>query len=289
MNKISLSGVVLLDKPEGLSSNTALQKVKRLYKAEKAGHAGTLDPMATGMLPICLDRATKISEYLLESDKCYQATIALGSQTDTGDKTGEVIAQSVIPALSKDCIEMVLAKFRGPINQVPPMYSALKHQGQRLYQLARKGREVERQSRVVTIYHLDVINFNETELNIVVECSKGTYIRVLGEDIAAALGTVGHLSALRRLYSAGFANQAMLSLEALQQSNELESHVISLEQVLCNWPSIEIGSQQLLHLYHGKSIDLPGSWHGRYTLICESKVVAIAHFDNGTLLSRKLI
>ncbi|MDO8954089.1 MAG: tRNA pseudouridine(55) synthase TruB [Gammaproteobacteria bacterium] len=308
MSKLPITGIVLLDKPEGLSSNHALQKVKRLYHAEKAGHAGTLDPMATGMLPICLGRATKLSEYLLDADKCYRATISLGSATNTGDKTGEIIETAAVPApfvipakagiqsssldsrfRGNDLVTSVLEKFTGKIEQIPPMYSALKHEGQRLYKLARKGHEVERQPRPITIYRLQLIEFIGNELTIEVECSKGTYIRVLGEDIAKALGTVGHLSALRRLYSAGLEYAKMVSLEVLQQSNDLAAFLMPIESFLLDWPSVEISPQQLETLYHGKPLRLEVEVTGRYKLICQSKLTGIADCQAGEIIERKLI
>ncbi|WP_206460869.1 tRNA pseudouridine(55) synthase TruB, partial [Acinetobacter baumannii] len=199
-----ISGVFLLNKPLGLSSNAALQKVRWLYRAQKAGHTGALDPLATGLLPICLGEATKFSHYLLDSTKRYQTTVRLGQTTTTGDVEGDILQERPIPVLSKELIEQTLEKFRGDIQQVPPMYSALKKEGKPLYELARKGIEIEREARPVTIYALELIEFTENSITLDVTCSKGTYIRVLGEDIGEALGCGGHLTMLHRIQTGHF-------------------------------------------------------------------------------------
>jgi tRNA pseudouridine55 synthase len=186
-----ISGVFLLNKPLDISSNAALQKVRWLYRAEKAGHTGALDPLATGLLPICLGEATKFSHYLLESVKRYQTTVKLGQTTTTGDVEGEVLQQRPVPELTPEKIEQILEQFRGDIQQVPPMYSALKKHGKPLYELARQGIVVEREARPITIYQLQLIEFTQDSLTLDVICSKGTYIRVLGEDIGEALGCGG--------------------------------------------------------------------------------------------------
>jgi tRNA pseudouridine55 synthase len=184
-----LSGVFLLNKPLGISSNAALQRVRWLYRAEKGGHTGALDPLASGLLPICLGEATKFSHYLLDSTKRYQTTIYLGHSTTTGDVEGDVLFEQAVPELTQAKIEQVLATFVGDIQQVPPMYSALKKEGRPLYELARKGIEIEREARPITIEALELLSFTENSLTLDVTCSKGTYIRVLGEDIAKELNT----------------------------------------------------------------------------------------------------
>ncbi|MDF2939810.1 MAG: tRNA pseudouridine(55) synthase TruB [Gammaproteobacteria bacterium] len=285
-----VDGVVLLDKPEGLSSNFALQKVKRLYQAIKAGHAGTLDPMATGMLPICFGKATKIAEYLLDADKTYQATIQLGSATNTGDKTGEFVESKSVPELDQALIESVLKNFRGEIEQVPPMYSAIKHQGKALYKLARKGHEVERKSRKITIYELELVDFTTDAVVIKVSCSKGTYIRVLGEDIAKALGTLGHLTALRRVSSAGFDEKQMMSLETLERAENRSSFLIPIETLLPDWQHFEISEGELEALLQGKKIRaLHQDFSGKTKLICQDKLAAIADMKSGHIVSRKFL
>ena len=223
-----LSGVFLLNKPLGLSSNCALQKVRRLFNAQKAGHTGALDPLATGLLPICLGEATKFSHYLLDSTKRYQTTVKLGQTTTTGDAEGEILQQRETPALTAESIEQVLAQFQGDIMQVPPMYSALKKEGRPLYELARQGIEIEREARPVTIYAIELLSFTEQSITLDVTCSKGTYIRVLGEDIAKALGTYGHLTYLHRIKTGHFDLIPSYSIEYLESLSEAEREALLL-------------------------------------------------------------
>lgn len=207
--KSIVSGVLLIDKPQGMTSQQVVSKVKYLLKSDvhdskKAGHTGTLDPMATGLLPICMGEATKFSHYQLDAVKSYQAIIKLGEQTDTGDAEGEIIATIPVPNVTQAMLQSVTAQFLGEIMQVPPMYSALKKDGKKLYELAREGIEVERAARPLTIYKLSLTPLSNQHLQLTVTCSKGTYVRVLAEDIAKALGTVGHLTALRRTQTGDF-------------------------------------------------------------------------------------
>ena len=223
-----LSGVFLLNKPLGLSSNSALQKVRRLFNAQKAGHTGALDPLATGLLPICLGEATKFSHYLLDSTKRYQTTVKLGQTTTTGDVEGDVVLQREVPVLTAELIEQVLQRFRGEIQQVPPMYSALKRDGRPLYELARQGIEIERQARPVTIYQLKLVDFTHDSLVLEVTCSKGTYIRVLGEDIGEALGCGGHLTHLHRTQTGHFEIIPSYTIEYLETLTEAERDALLL-------------------------------------------------------------
>ncbi|MEO4090422.1 tRNA pseudouridine(55) synthase TruB [Acinetobacter pittii] len=223
-----ISGVFLLNKPLGLSSNAALQKVRWLYRAQKAGHTGALDPLATGLLPICLGEATKFSHYLLDSTKRYQTTVRLGQTTTTGDVEGEILQERPIPVLSQELIEQTLEKFRGDIQQVPPMYSALKKEGRPLYELARKGIEIEREARQVTIYALELIEFTENSITLDVTCSKGTYIRVLGEDIGEALGCGGHLTMLNRTQTGHFELIPSYTIEYLESLTEEQREALLL-------------------------------------------------------------
>lgn len=223
-----ISGVFLLNKPLGISSNAALQKVRWLYRAEKAGHTGALDPLASGLLPICLGEATKFSHYLLDSTKRYQTTIHLGHSTTTGDVEGEVLLEQALPALTEDKIKQVLEKFVGDIQQVPPMYSALKKEGRPLYELARKGIEIEREARPIHIYVIELLSFTENSITLDVTCSKGTYIRVLGEDIAQALGTYGHLTYLHRIKTGHFDLIPEYTIEYLESLTEQQREALLL-------------------------------------------------------------
>lgn len=223
-----LSGVFLLNKPLGISSNGALQKVRWLYRAQKAGHTGALDPLASGLLPICLGEATKFSHYLLDSVKRYETTVFLGHSTTTGDVEGEVLLEKAVPELTEDKILKVLAQFTGDIQQVPPMYSALKKEGRPLYELARQGIEIEREARPISILDIKLCSFNENSITLDVTCSKGTYIRVLGEDIAKALGTYGHLTYLHRTKTGLFDLIPSYTIEYLESLTEQERDALLL-------------------------------------------------------------
>lgn len=221
-------GVFLLNKPLGISSNAALQKVRWLYRAQKAGHTGALDPLASGLLPICLGEATKFSHFLLDSTKRYQTTIQLGHSTTTGDVEGEVLLEAAVPALTEENILTVLTQFTGDIQQVPPMYSALKKEGRPLYELARKGIEIERDARPISIYALELLGFTDNSITLDVTCSKGTYIRVLGEDIAKALGSYGHLTYLHRIQTGHFDLIPSYTLDYLESLSEAEREALLL-------------------------------------------------------------
>jgi tRNA pseudouridine55 synthase len=277
---------VLINKPLGLSSQQVVTRVKRILGVKKAGHTGSLDPMATGMLPVCFGRATKLCEYFLEADKHYRADIFLGVKTDSGDKEGKLIESAPVPVLTESLIKSVLAGFRGVQLQIPPMYSALKHQGKCLYELARKGIEIEREPRQIEIYAIQALSFQESVLTIEVRCSKGTYIRVLGEDIAEKLGTVGHLSALHRVSCAGFLESAMCSLEELLDSPE---KIIPLNRVL-SIPVVELTAGQVDHLMMGKPLEFEdNTLSGRFQLTFDQQVIAVAWLTQGHVQERKII
>lgn len=216
----SISGVFLLNKPLGISSNAALQKVRWLYRAQKAGHTGALDPLASGLLPICLGEATKFSHYLLDSVKRYHTTVQLGHSTVTGDVEGEILLEKAVPELSEQRIQAVLQQFKGDIQQVPPMYSALKKEGRPLYELARQGIEIEREARPITIENIALLSFTANSITLDITCSKGTYIRVLGEDIAKALNTEGHLTYLHRIKTGHFDLIPSYTIEYLESLTE---------------------------------------------------------------------
>lgn len=223
-----ISGVFLLNKPLGISSNAALQKVRWLFRAQKAGHTGALDPLASGLLPICLGEATKFSHYLLDSTKRYLTTIQLGHSTTTGDVEGEVLLEKAVPVLTEDIIHNVLEQFKGDLQQIPPMYSALKKEGRPLYELARQGIEIEREARPLHIYAIQLIEFSENTVTLDITCSKGTYIRVLGEDIAQALGTYGHLTYLHRIQTGHFELNPSYTIEYLESLTEQEREALLL-------------------------------------------------------------
>ena len=225
-----VDGVLLLDKPVGLSSNDALIKAKRVLNAKKAGHTGTLDPFATGLLPLCFGEATKFSQDLLEADKTYEATVHLGIMTTTGDTEGETIEERAVD-VTVGAIEAALARFRGPIFQVPPMYSALKRDGKPLYHYARQGIELEREPRTVTIHSLTLVACDGMTAELDVACSKGTYIRTLAEDIGRALGCFAHLTALRRTQVGPFSLQGAVTLEALQASEAPAQALIAIDEL----------------------------------------------------------
>ncbi len=237
-----LHGVILLDKPLGLSSNDALQKVRRLLRAEKAGHTGTLDPLASGLLPLCFGAATKFSQVSLDADKRYTATLKLGQTTTTGDAEGEVLeTRPVTPEqVNEASVRAACAAFVGPIEQVPPMYSALKHNGRALYEYAREGIEIERAARHVTLHAIDILRWQDDVLEIDVLCSKGTYIRTLAQDIGAHLGCGAHLIGLRRTGSGGVTLQGAVTLEQLiaQSEAERDQHVLPADVLLSDWPEV---------------------------------------------------
>jgi tRNA pseudouridine55 synthase len=248
------TGIILLDKPQGLTSNGALQRVRRAYGAESAGHVGTLDPMATGMLPLCLDEATKVIAEIESGGKCYEFTVQLGARTDTGDAEGQVVEQQPIPPFDAATLERVLAQFRGTIQQVPPMYSALKRDGRPLYELARKGIEVERAARTIEIRRLELVAPRGDSLDLICECAKGTYIRVLGEDIARALGTLGHLTRLRRTWVEPFRDLPMVSLDTALAGAADASGLLKPEVALHGHAEAWVTAEQVVALRHGQAV-----------------------------------
>ncbi len=265
----NLSGVLLLDKPQGGSSNHILQRVKRLFGAAKAGHTGSLDPLATGMLPVCFGEATKISAFLLDADKRYHLKCQLGVNTTTGDAEGEVIDTQDVSAISEADVKKVLPDFIGEISQVPPMYSAIKHNGERLYKLARKGIEVERKARQVTIYDIDYISLDWEQLSdqkrlileLEVHCSKGTYVRTLVEDIAKKLNCGAHITSLRRL-SVGPYDGDMLTidqLEALAEQGEeaLDSCLQPVDSGVSDWPDVHLTPDAAFYVQQGQAVMVP--------------------------------
>jgi tRNA pseudouridine55 synthase len=253
--KRDISGVVLLDKPLGLSSNQAMQRVKHLYQAEKAGHTGSLDPLATGLLPICLGEATKFANFLLDADKSYLATVKLGITTTSADAEGEVIAQKPVNVTLQQ-VESVLHQFIGDIEQTPPIYSALKVDGKPLYAYARAGQEVEIKSRYVSIHQIHLEHFEADELVFTVTCSKGTYIRTLAQDIGAKLGCGAHLKGLRRLTSGTFDLKDALPLEVLSELSleELDAKLLPIDIKIQHLPKLTLNAEQTDIIQHGQAI-----------------------------------
>jgi tRNA pseudouridine55 synthase len=254
-----VDGVLLLDKPSGVSSNAALQRVRRLFAAEKAGHTGTLDPLASGLLPVCFGEATKFAQALLDADKRYRATLVLGVRTNTGDAEGTVIAQRLV-ALESQALATAVARFVGDIDQVPPMHSALKRDGRPLYELARQGLEVERAPRRVRIASIEVLRVEGERLEIDVRCSKGTYIRSLADDLGEALGCGAHLAALRRTATGGFGLAQATTLEALEALSAAgrDACLLPPDALLAELPRIDLDAERSRLLLQGRGIAAPG-------------------------------
>jgi tRNA pseudouridine55 synthase len=259
----NVQGILLFDKPLGESSNKALQKVKNIYYASKAGHTGSLDPLATGLLPICFGGATKISAFLLDADKRYWVRIRLGETTTTGDSEGELLAQRPANAVTMEQITASLDRFVGEIAQVPPMYSALKHQGERLYKLAREGVEVERKPRQVTIHEIRLLACELPEFELEVHCSKGTYIRTLAEDIGEVLGCGAHVVGLRRTQVGLFSGDGMVDLATLEATAEqggrdaLDALLLPVDSAILDWPEVRLNSDSSFYLRQGQPVLVP--------------------------------
>lgn len=288
-------GVVLLDKPTAVGSNEVLQIVKRLFRARKAGHTGSLDRLASGLLPICLGEATKLSGFLLNADKRYRARIRLGVRTATGDAEGAVVDTRPIPSLSDDEVEAALARFRGRIQQVPPMHSALKHRGQRLYKLAYQGITVEREPREVVIHHLECTCRDGERIELDVGCSKGTYVRTLSEDLGEALGTTAHVDALRRVGSGPFGEDEMVSLAELRESEgsgTLDRYLTPMEAVLSEWPAVSLSRDLAWYLRQGQPVRVPRApTSGRVRLhAADDRFMGVGEvLDDGRIAPRRLI
>lgn len=287
----SLDGVLLFDKPLHLSSNTALQKVRHLFQAEKAGHTGTLDPLATGLLPICFGEATKFSNSLLNADKTYQALIRLGQTTTTGDAEGEITAEHPVDLIQAE-IEGVLAKFRGPIQQLPPMHSALKHQGKPLYEYIRKGETIARELRGVVIHELLLNSFSGNEMDITVRCSKGTYIRTLAEDIGQALGCGAHLQGLRRTATGRFRlgdAHTLAQMEAMSMA-ERETCLLPLDSMVQDLPALDLDEVQVIRIAQGQRLIVESVVpEGKVRLYGAGKFIGVADFTGSCLTPVRLL
>ncbi|MEF3075322.1 tRNA pseudouridine(55) synthase TruB [Methylobacter sp. Wu1] len=254
----NVHGILLLDKRLGVSSNKALQEVRRLFDANKAGHTGSLDPLATGLLPLCFGEATKVSALMLDDDKRYQTLVQLGVMTDTGDAEGRVLETRPVPELTVDAIKACLKKFTGEIDQVPPMYSALKHNGKKLYELARAGETVDRKARRITIYDLQLLDFSKDQLRLDVRCSKGTYIRSLAEDIGHELGCGGTVKELRRLEAGRFSIENAKTLEQLAEMDEqeLQQCLIDVDKPLEFMPAVQLSESDAIRIKQGQTLKI---------------------------------
>lgn len=292
----SINGILLLDKPLHMTSNGALQRVKRIFAAKKAGHTGSLDPLATGMLPLCFGEATKVSQFLLDSDKYYSVEVRLGMKTLTGDAEGEVIQTLPVSALTASAIEDVLAQFLGDIEQIPPMFSALKFQGKPLYELARKGIEVERKPRSVTIYSIQLTGFKDETFTMDVHCSKGTYIRTLVEDIGDRIGCGAYVSNLRRTAVAPYQNNKMISLEELealaQNQQALQQFLLPMDTSLQHLPVVKLSSAATFYLRTGQAVMVPNTpTTGHVRIFSDNDVfMGIGEIlDDGRVAPRRLV
>jgi tRNA pseudouridine55 synthase len=296
-NQRRVNGILLLDKPSGLTSNAALQAVKKLYRARKAGHTGSLDPLATGLLPICFGEATKVSGFLLDADKDYRVTCKFGERTTTGDAEGEVLEQRPVEDLSEDRLREVMQGFLGDIEQIPPMYSALKHKGERLYKLAREGVEVEREPRQVTIHALELLTLTPPLAEIRVHCSKGTYVRTLVEDIGEALGCGAYVSGLRRLGVGPFDDSQMIDMEGLQavaseSEHALDQLLLPLESGLAQWPDVRLSSDAAFYLRQGQPVLVPKAPTAGLVRLYEgeSRFLGVGEIlDDGRVAPRRLM
>lgn len=297
-----INGIVVLNKPLHQSSNAALQKVKWLFQASKAGHTGALDPLATGVLPLCFGEATKYSQYLLDADKCYETDFCLGVRTSSGDVDGEVIGETDARDLTELRVREALTAFCGPIDQVPPMHSALKHQGQPLYKLARQGIEIERKARRVTIYSADVLAFTPGEkasLSVRIHCSKGTYIRSIADDLGQALGCGAHVTRLHRTLAGPFSAGQMVEQseliaafedQAATSADQAAPWLLPVDSGIQHLPELELSDEQASELYFGRKITAcEGVSEGLIRVILRGAFIGVALNEHGFLAPKRLM
>jgi tRNA pseudouridine55 synthase len=258
----SVNGILLLDKSVGMTSNAALQEVKKLFNAKKAGHTGSLDPLASGLLPLCMGEATKLSAFLLDADKVYDGVCQLGSKTSTGDAEGEVIETKPVPEFDEQSLKTLFNQFMGDIEQIPPMHSAIKKDGQPLYKLAHQGIEVEREPRPVHIYALDLLDIRETSFQFRLHCSKGTYVRTLVEDMGEVLGCGAHLTDLRRIQVGPFeladavTSEELVHVAADEGFDGLDKLMIPMEKALTNWPAVHLSENSTYYVRQGQPVQV---------------------------------
>ncbi|HMT91437.1 MAG TPA: tRNA pseudouridine(55) synthase TruB [Thiolinea sp.] len=293
-----LDGILLLDKPLGMSSNKALQEARFLFAAEKAGHTGSLDPLASGLLPLCFGEATKVSGFLLDADKSYITTARFGYTSNTGDEEGEKQLIQAHPKITSEKLEVVLAQFRGEIQQIPPMYSALKKDGQPLYKLARQGIEVERVPRNVVIHDLKLLDCSAESATLEVQCSKGTYIRSLVEDIGATLGVGAYVASLRRTAVSPFNSLPMYSLEALtafkDQREHLDELLLPIDQALMHLPELDLNEAESLLIQQGQKLALekniqPGLYRLYKNINEQAQFMGMGELSNNVLRVKRLL
>lgn len=295
--KKNINGILLLDKPIGLTSNGALQRVKHLFGAKKAGHTGSLDPLATGMLPICFGEATKFSQYLLESDKQYRVLVKLGEKTTTGDAEGEICETKPFEGITLEQIAAILEEFKGKISQIPPMFSALKHQGKPLYELARQGIEIERPARTVTIYDIQCDGLAGDTFNLDVHCSKGTYVRTLVEDIAIKLGTCAHVAGLRRSSVTPYQQTKMYTYEALEALHKeygpaaLTQLLLPIESSVNALPVVKLSTSAAFYIRMGQPVMVPHlPTQGLVRVYNEDGFMGVGEIlDDGRVAPRRLV
>ena len=292
-----ISGIVVLNKAAGLSSNSALQEVKKLYEANKAGHAGSLDPLATGVLPVCLGEATKVSQFLLDSDKRYRTRIKLGIRTDSGDSEGTIIEQHEKVSVSRKVVEHALTKFKGEVEQLPPMHSALKIKGVPLYKFARKGITIERKTRLISVYKIELVNFGNGELELDIACSKGTYIRTIADDLGQELGCGAHIIKLHRTQAGVFEEADCISSKelALEKASmgldKIDQHLIPMDQAILDLPEVKLPSSTASYVKNGQSVlvrHVPEE--GLVRMYEEEQFIGIGCIDDeGKVAPRRLI
>ena len=291
----NINGILLLDKPSGITSNRVLQRVRSLINAKKGGHTGSLDPFATGMLPLCFGEATKISHYLLNEKKTYSVEVKFGVSTSTGDIDGEVTGSSKIKEYSKDQWKKILNEFEGKSEQIPPMYSALRYKGKRLYELARKGEIVDRAAREIEIFSMDLVDLSKDMINFEITCSKGTYIRVLAEDIAKKLGMLGHVSQLRRKTVGNFCESKMVKLtvlEDLSQNNKpaISDYFITIDEALTEFSVVNLNDLQSSKFRNGQQLEFNTHFDDKVKVFDHNNnLVGIAYKKNKNILAPKRI
>lgn len=295
-----VNGILVVNKPPGISSNEAVQKAKRLYGAQKVGHTGSLDPLATGVLPLCFGEATKFSQYLLTSQKRYWTRIKLGVSTETGDAEGQVVSETQSSHITAADIESALGRFRGEIKQIPSMYSALKHNGQPLYKLARQGVEVAREARCITIFSNEMVSFKDSEVELEIHCTKGTYIRTIAEDLGAALGVGGHVTALHRTGAGPFVETDMIEFDQLEADRaadvSLDKYLRPIASAVGQWPEVLLTDATAFYLRQGQPVQIPHAPTQGWVRLSEGSSQETSQFlgvgevlDDGRIAPRRLV